>query len=120
MDDDDVLVRISRRRAVQHIGTHASHGCPAMFLALVLKLRAKFNTCWPVVREPCRLCLVQESADLFLSCNCRVSNLVSTGFGVFCFPSVPCSLAVAMVFHVGTNWTHSFLLRKLECFKHVP
>ena len=37
----------------------------------------------------------------------------------FVFPSVPCPLAVAMVFHVGNNWTHSFLLRKLECFKHV-
>ena len=24
-----------------------------------------------------------------------------------------------MVFHVGNNWTHSFLLRKSECFKHV-
>ena len=24
-----------------------------------------------------------------------------------------------MVFHVGNSGTHSFLLRKLECFKHV-
>ena len=36
----------------------------------------------------------------------------------FDFSSVPCPRAVAMVFHVD-NWTHSFLLRKLECFKHV-
>ena len=37
----------------------------------------------------------------------------------FVFPSVPCPLAVAMKFHVGNNWTHSLLLRKLKCFKHV-
>ena len=52
-------------------------------------------------------------------CNCRVLNLVSTRLAYFVFPSVPCSFAVAMVFHVGDNWTHSFLLRKLECFTHV-
>ena len=40
-------------------------------------------------------------------------------FACFIFPSVPCPIAVAMVFHVGNNWTHSFLLRKLECFTHV-
>ena len=56
---------------------------------------------------------------VFLCCNCRVLNLVSTHFRVFCFSSVPCPLVVAMVFHVGNNWTHSFLVRKLECFKHV-
>ena len=37
----------------------------------------------------------------------------------FVFPSVPCPLAVALVFHAGNIWTHSFLLRKSECFKHV-
>ena len=62
-------------------------------------------------RLPCK--------DYLKCCNCRVLNLVSTCFGVFCFPSVPCPLAVAMVFHVGNNWTHSFLLRKFECFKHA-
>ena len=53
-------------------------------------------------------------------CSCRVLNLVSTSFGVFCFsPFGSLAFAVAMVFHVGNNRTHSFLVRKLECFKHV-
>ena len=52
-------------------------------------------------------------------CNCRLLNLVSTRCGVVCFCFGSLSLAVAMVFHVGNNWTHSFLLRKFECFKHV-
>ena len=37
----------------------------------------------------------------------------------FVFPSVPCPLAVPMVFHVGNNWAHSVLLRKLQCFMHA-
>ena len=49
-------------------------------------------------------------------CNCRVLNLVST---CFVFSSVPCPIAVAMMFHVETIGHTVFLLRKLECFKHV-
>ena len=47
------------------------------------------------------------------------STLSQLVLACFVFPSVPCPLAVAMVFHVGNNWTHSLLLRKFECFKHV-
>ena len=33
----------------------------------------------------------------------------------------PCSLAVAMMFHVNSSWTHRVFwsIEELECFKHA-
>ena len=42
-----------------------------------------------------------------LCSNCLVSTLSPFVLSYF-FPSVPCLLAVAMVFHVGNNWTQFF------------
>ena len=49
--------------------------------------------------------------------NCCVLNFVSTCCGVFCFSSVPCPLAVAMVFHVGNNWAHSVSVEEIRVFQ---
>ena len=58
----------------------------------------------------CEITPNQEEA----CCNCRVLNLVSICCGVFCFSSVPCPLAVAMVFPVNNNWAHSVSVEEMR------
>ena len=52
-------------------------------------------------------------------CDCRVLNPVPTCCGVFVFlpSSVPCPVAVAMVFHVGNNRTHSVSVEEIRVFQ---
>ena len=51
--------------------------------------------------------------EMILCCNCRVLNLVST----CCVASVPCPIAVAMMFHVENDCAHSFSVEEIRVFQ---